>query len=203
MLKVLDPNQTYTFSKIFELKAYTEDVISDFGYEFVRGHLVFPHFPGDISIYEQTPRKIQSILPFIDLVNEVTRREMIISPVISDLIEATQARVRIEFPIQVNSQLQGFLDYYLVSQSEVIIIEAKQEDLYNGFTQLATELIALDQWDRTPNQSTLVGAVTTGLIWQFGRLQRETKQIEQDLNIYRLLEDWDPLLRILIQALLG
>jgi hypothetical protein len=72
-----------------------------------------------------------------------------------------------------------------------------------GFTQLATEMIALDQWEKTPTQSTLIGAVTTGSIWQFGRLNRATKHFEQGLDIYRVPEDLEPLMRILVQSLIA
>lgn len=64
-------------------------------------------------------------------------------------------------------------------------------------------MIALDRWDRTPDQPILLGAVTTGTIWQFGRLHREMKEIEQGLNLYVVPDDLDPLMRILVQALIG
>lgn len=61
------------------------------------------------------------------------------------------------------------------------MIEAKNEDLQRGFTQLAVELIALEQW--TPSQQPVLhGAVSTGVIWQFGTLERQTKQITKTLT---------------------
>ncbi|MBW4546132.1 MAG: hypothetical protein KME25_17035 [Symplocastrum torsivum CPER-KK1] len=38
------------------------------------------------------------------------------------------------------------LDYYLPSEHELLVIEAKNADLQRGFTQLGVELIAIDQW---------------------------------------------------------
>ena len=65
---------------------------------------------------------------------------------------------------------------------------------------LAVELIALDQW--TPSQQPLLhGAVSTGVIWQFGTLERQTKQITQNLNLYRVPADLEELLRILVAIL--
>jgi hypothetical protein len=81
------------------------------------------------------------------------------------------------------------------------VIEAKREDLDYGFTQLVAEMIALDQWDRSPDQPQLLGAVTTGQIWRFGLLDRATKHIEQGLDLYRVPDDLDIVVRILIQAL--
>ncbi len=203
MTRILDLSQPYTFSRIFELRAYLEDVVADFGYSLVRERLPLPVYTGEIDRSQDTRARIEDILPYVDLSNETTRREMIIAPIIADLVHYTQAQLRIEYLIKVNLQLQGYFDYYLNAHNPVIIIEAKQEDMYNGFTQLAAELIALDQWDRTPPQPLLLGAVTTGTIWQFGRLQREAKLIEQDLNLYQVPDDLDILSRILVQALLA
>jgi hypothetical protein len=75
----------------------------------------------------------------------------------------------------------------------------------NGFTQLVAELIAVDQWERSPSvevMSHLFGAVTTGSIWQFCSLDRATQQITQILNLYRVPEDIEELLRILIQSVM-
>ena len=71
-----------------------------------------------------------------------------------------------------------------------------------GFSQLVAEMIALDQWDRSPVQPLLIGAVTTGQIWRFGVLDRAKKNIEQGLDLYRVPEDLESVLRILIHALL-
>jgi len=65
------------------------------------------------------------------------------------------------------------------------------------------ELIALDRWQETSQQSILIGAVTTGTVWQFGRLHRETKEIYQGLNLYLVPDDLEPLMRILVQALIA
>jgi hypothetical protein len=78
----------------------------------------------------------------------------------------------------------------------------EEEDLTYGFTQLVAEMIALDRWEKTPNQQILIGAVTTGFIWKFGRLDREQKHFQEGLDSYRVLEDLEPLLRILIRTLI-
>ncbi|NJN49563.1 MAG: hypothetical protein HC805_07090, partial [Alkalinema sp. RL_2_19] len=66
---------------------------------------------------------------------------------------------------------------------------------------LVAEMIALDQWEKTPNQPILLGAITTGSIWQFARLERQTQQITQGLESYRVPEDLEQLMRILVAAL--
>ncbi|MCU0571199.1 MAG: hypothetical protein MUF49_32115 [Oculatellaceae cyanobacterium Prado106] len=63
--------------------------------------------------------------------------------------------------------------------------------------QLAAELIALDAWidSETP---ILYGAVTTGEDWRFGVLERTVKQVTQDITLYRVPENVEQLLRILV-----
>jgi hypothetical protein len=135
------------------------------------------------------------------LTSETARREVLISQVVLEVVQQTKSQLRIEYPIKVTEQLQGYLDYLLQSQSEILVIEAKREDMDYGFSQLVAEMIALDQWDRTPVQPQLIGVVTTGQIWRFGLLDRQQKLIEQGLDLYRVPDDLEAVLRILIQAL--
>lgn len=66
--------------------------------------------------------------------------------------------------------------------------------------QLAIELIALDQWIKS-DQSILYGAISTGNIWQFGQLDRQSRYVIQDLNLYRVPADLEDLLRILVEIM--
>ena len=202
-MSVLDPNQSYTFSKIFELRIRPDELANEFGYELTRKHLQLPQYQLELEHLEYLKNRITVVLPYVDLVNETSRREVLISQVVLQLVEYTKAQLRIEYSIKVNEQLQGYLDYLLRSQTELLVIEAKREDLDYGFTQLVAEMIALDQWNRIPEQSILIGAVTTGTVWQFGCLHRETKEIEQGLTLYRVPDDLEPLMRILVQALIA
>ena len=203
MSKLLNPNQPYTFSKIFELHIEPDDLVTEFGYTLERTRLNLPQYPGELDRLEERRSRIEEVLPYVSLASETSRREVLISQVVLDLVHYTKAQLRIEYPLKVTEQLQGYLDYLLVSQTQLLVIEAKREDLDYGFTQLVAEMIALDYWDRTPEQSTLIGAVTTGKIWQFGRLNRAKKHIEQGLDSYRVPDDLDPLMRILVQALIA
>ncbi len=197
---ILDPNRSYTFSNYFDLNADAFDLVAEFGYTLIRTQLLLPLFSGQLEQLDALKQRIDAILPYVDLVNETARREIFIAPIVSELVRITHARLSIEYPLQVNSQLQGSLDYYLRTQTHLLVIEAKQADLTRGFTQLAMEMIALDQWtDLT--QPYLLGAITTGNIWQFGLLHRTSKQIEQGLNLYRVTEDIEAVIRILLAAL--
>jgi hypothetical protein len=106
---------------------------------------------------------------------------------------------RVEYPILVSSWLKGDLDYYFQS-SNLLIIEAKRDNLYAGFTQLGAGLIALDQWIDL-DVPILYGAVTTGIDWQFGIFDRATKTLTEDLKLYRVPEELETLVRILLGIL--
>ncbi len=201
MTKVLNPQRTYTFSEIFNLRIAADDLTSDFGYTLTRKRLQLPQYQGELERLEALRVRLEAVLPYVDLSSETARREILIAPVILELVLYTQAQLRIEYPIKVTEQLQGSLDYLLRSQRELLVIEAKREDLDYGFTQLAAAMIALAQWDRTPAQPILIGALTTGQVWTFARLDRAAKQLEQGLDLYRIPDDLDALMRILVQAL--
>jgi hypothetical protein len=205
-MALLDATQSYTFSRYFEMNLEAGELAAEFGYSLVRKNLQLPEFQGTLDRIQELSDRLEEVLPYVPLTSELARREMIIARVISELIHYTQAELRIEYSIKVSNWLQGNLDYLLWRQTctQFVVIEAKYEDLTRGFTQLVAELAAIDQWEKTPDrsiQSHLIGAVTTGTSWQFGRLDRSTKIFEQSINSYRVPEDIDAVMRILVAAL--
>jgi hypothetical protein len=200
-MKVLDPSISYTFSKIFELNIIAEDLAIEFGYTLTRKRLNWPQYQGELDRIDELRNRIDEILPYVSLSTEIARREILISPVIVDLIHYTKARIRIEYPIKVTEQLQGNLDYLIESKNQLLVIEAKREDLDFGFTQLAAQMIALDQRETNNRTDYILGAVTTGKLWEFGLVNCKTKQVYQGLDSYRVPEDVEPLMRILVQIL--
>jgi hypothetical protein len=130
----------------------------------------------------------------------MARREFLIAPVLTDVLHYTQSTLNIEYPVSVNHQLKGSLDYLLQNQQTFLAIEAKNEDLERGFVQLAIELIALDQWIDS-DQLILQGAISTGNIWQFGQFDRTTRQMTQDLDLYRVPADLTELTQVLVHIL--
>jgi hypothetical protein len=204
-MSILQADASYTFSKIFELKAPPDELIQELGYRLVRADVQLAQYRGELDRLERTRSEIEEMLPYVDLSTEMARREILISGVVKDLIHYTHAQLRIEYPLKVSAYLQGNLDYLMRTQTELLVIEAKQEDLRNGFTQLAAELIALDQWENGVKADVLpqlVGAVTTGDLWQFGLLDRAAKVITQVVNIYAVPKELEVLQRILIKVLM-
>ena len=136
----------------------------------------------------------------ISLSNETARRETLVSPILLEVIRYCQCQMRIEYPLTVNNWLKGHLDYLLRSKNDLLVIEAKNDDLTRGFTQLAVELIALSQIEE---QTLLYGAVTIGNVWQFGKLDRLQKQIAQDINLFKVPDDLDSLVGVIMGILEG
>lgn len=202
-MPLLNPDQSYTFSKIFELKVPADDLALEFGYTLSRTKLNLPQPTAPRDRIADLRSRIEGILPYVDLSTEAARRELLIAPVIAKLIHYTKAKLRIEYPIIVTNPLQGSLDYLITGQQELVIIQAKRQDLDYGITQLVAEIITLDQWERTPEQPMLLGAVTTGKLWEFARLDRAQKHISLGLESYRVPEDIEPLIGILVHSLLA
>jgi len=199
---VLDPNSSYTFNEFFELQILADELAEPFGYTLTKQKLNLPEYAGELNRLEELRSRIEEVLPYVNLSNETSRREILISKVATELVYYTKASLRIEYPLMVSSQLQGYLDYLFRGKSELLVIEAKRQDLDYGMTQLIAELIALDKWERTPEQSMLSGSVTTGRLWEFALLDRKKQHIYVGLEIYRVPEDVDILMQILVQAIL-
>jgi hypothetical protein len=198
--KILQADKSYTFRQYFEMAYEPEDILAEFGYRLQRSVLQLPQSTAELDRLPNLKARIQESLPYITLTSEAARREVLIAPLLLDVVHYTQTQLRIEYPLVVTEQLKGSLDYYLYGANRLLVIEAKNADLAKGFTQLAVELIALDQWTDSP-EPLLWGAVSTGDIWQFGLLNREQRLIQQGVTLYRVPDDLDGLVRSLVGIL--
>lgn len=201
-IPVIRPDASYTFRSYFEMPYEPEDILAAFGYRLRRAAVDLPRSTTPLTRLAQLQTSIEESLPYISLTSEAARRELLIAPVVREVVHYTRAQLRIEYPLNVSEQLKGSLDYYLYTDRKLLVVEAKHADMARGFTQLAVELVALDQWCDDA-QPVLPGAVSTGDIWQFGTLQRATKLVTQDVHLYRVPADVEQVLRILVVALEG
>jgi hypothetical protein len=190
-----------TIQELCDIEA--QDLAKEFGYSFERKWLKLPQYTGELDRSQQTQERIEEVLPYVSLTSDHAKREILVSPIMRDLIYYTKANVRIEYPIKATDQLQGVLDYFIKSTQCAVITFAKGADTDFGMTQLITSLMALDLWLEDPPQTSLIGAVTTGRTWEFARLNRQSKHIEQGLEAYHFLKDFETLMRILVQATIG
>jgi hypothetical protein len=198
----LEEKASYTFADYFNMGLYTEDVLKHFGFTFEVRDLVLPSVQVSTEGATRLREKLLRHLPSIDLSSEISRREFLIAPVLFELIDLVQVKIRSEYLIRYTDQLKGTLDYLLQAQHALLIIEAKRDDLVRGFTQLSTELIAFDGWSDS-TEPFLYGAISTGEIWRFGVLDRANKHVIQDLTLYRVPADLHELMGILVGILTG
>lgn len=195
--RVLNPDESYTFSKFFELPFAPEDILADLGCTLLRKRLELPHYSGDIPQLAFLRNYLERNLEFVAPISEISRREILIAPTLLEVCAYTHTRLNIEYTLKINEWLKGSLDYYIPGPHGLLVVEAKQSDLGRGFTQLAAELIALDQWVDS-SLPILRGAVTTGDLWKFGEFHHATRQVVEDRTLYKVPDELEPLLRILI-----
>ncbi|MEQ8974061.1 MAG: hypothetical protein RIE73_27170 [Coleofasciculus sp. C1-SOL-03] len=199
--KILQEGASYTFRSYFELPNDTDEVLAEFGYKFERQRLQLPKATREIPHLSELQQQLEDTIPYVTLSSETAKREILIAPVLTRVAVNCRRLLRIEYPLKVNEQLQGNLDYFIQSERGLIVIEAKRDDLTRGFTQLAVELIALAMLEESPQ--VLYGVVTIGELWVFGKLERSTSTITRDIGSYTLPDDLAELVRILVGILDG
>lgn len=194
--------ETCNFSDYFKLNYYPEDILNYFGYKLTSEELVLPKSQRQFDSLDNLKQRLRKSLPYITLDSETARREFLIAPVLMELINYCQVKLKVAYQLEIEPQLKGSLDYFLEAGNNFLVIEAKDENLERGFKQLAVELIALDKAIEA-EQNLLYGAVSIGKIWQFAILNRQKKQVKQDLILYRVPTDLEELIKILVEILTG
>ena len=206
-MTTINAQQAYTYSRYSELQIDPIDLCEYFGYRLdIVNELSLATLTGALADLPQLQQRLSRISTRLISRNEQSKREMLVAPVVEYVVEIADALIRIEYAVKVSHQLQGTVDYLLSidNLAQLLVIEAKRDDLDYGFTQLMAELIALDQWERSPSresQPILLGAITTGAIWQFAALDRVEKKIRQGVRSFRSPEDLDEIVRNLVGSL--
>lgn len=200
-LQILDPERSYTFRSYFEMTHDPEDILAEFGYQLDKARISLPQGQHILPQLTELQQRIERTLPVVSLTSETARRETLVAPILIDVAAFCHCQLKIEYPLNVSQWLKGNLDYLLRSDHEFLIIEAKNDDLSRGFTQLAVELIALAK--QQESTESLFGAVTIGEVWRFGKLDPQKQQITQDLELFKLPGDLDSLVSVLIGIVEG
>jgi hypothetical protein len=127
---------------------------------------------------------------------EKARSEMIIAPILIEIRKKMQGKISLfsgtEFNVDSSRGLNGTCDFLMSLDSEQLfikapvfaIVEAKKENVNGGLGQCIAEMLAAQIFNQQEgnNISVIYGAVTTGNIWKFLRL--ETNQVFIDLSEY-------------------
>ncbi|NEN99508.1 MAG: hypothetical protein F6K50_29705 [Moorea sp. SIO3I7] len=199
---IFKENRKYTFSDYFAMTNPTEEIVGEFGYSFAIEVIDLPKSTNyDLDIIENLNHTYYTIIPKISLTSEIAKREFLIAPLILEIAKLLPVKVNVEYPLDINDQLGGALDYLLKSSQNLIIIEAKKKDIDGGFNQLAAELIALDKYEESESIEILYGAVTLGDIWKFGTLDRKRKHIAKTIQSQTIPRDTEEIFSILIGIL--
>ncbi len=198
---IFQAGRSYDFHNYVDLPFEPEDILRAFDYTLRHDtlDLMQGFVPPERS--QELQYRITRSLRSVSLSSANARREVLVAPILLEIVDLTEAQLRIDYPVQVNERLQGTIDYYLYKEEKrVVVCHAHNSDLTKGFTQLAVQMIALNQWQ--PKETNLLGAITAGDIWQFGVLHSASRLIWQDINLLRVPADLPNLLQVLAAALL-
>lgn len=127
---------------------------------------------------------------------EKARSELIVADVLVELCEQFDHRISffsgIDFNVDFENDLTGVCDF-LVSLSPgqlfleapaIVLVEAKNTDVKLGLGQCTAEMIAAQRFNQEKGNDIpcVYGATTTGVDWQFLKLEKKNLQI--DIAIY-------------------
>ena len=199
--KILEEGKTYSFRSFFEMSYGIEEILAEFGVSFQIAKLALPRADVDASITEPLKKDLEESLDVVVLASEMARREILVAPVLVKAVKLSKSQVRIEHPLIADQQLKGKLDYLVRGKHNLLVVEAKNDDMARGFTQLSVEMIALSR--RDPSLKTVYGAVTIGDVWRFGILEVEESRVTQNRSLYRVPEDTHDVMSILVGILAG
>ncbi|MDF5708390.1 MAG: hypothetical protein PUP90_12065 [Nostoc sp. S4] len=144
--------------------------------------------------------------------SEKARSELIIAPILVDLRRQLHEQVSlfsgVDFTVDNTKGLNGTCDFIITKSPEILIltapvitvVEAKKENINAGLGQCAAEMVAAKIFNQqaATEIKAIYGAVTTGSIWQFLKLEEQTLII--DLSEY-YLKDVNKILGILASGI--
>ena len=150
----------------------------------------------------------------VSINTEKARSEMIIAPILLEIRRKLNYQISlfsgIEFNVDPGKGLNGFCDFLMSNSQEQLfictpilaIVEAKNDNLKAGLGQCIAEMVAAQLFNQQEGNeiSIIYGAVTTGTVWQF--LKLENKVVSIDLTEY-FIRDIQKIIGILIKAMKG
>jgi hypothetical protein len=168
-----------------------------------------------IEISEKLTNTLEETTELALAINtEKARSEMIITPILLEVRRKANYQISLfsgtDFNVDVERGLNGYCDFVISRSREqltinapvLIIVEAKNENIKGGLGQCAAAMLAAQLFNEQEGNEikTIYGAVTTGDIWKF--LKLEGTDIFIDLNNY-YIQELNKILGILCQGVLG
>lgn len=195
---IFKAGKRYNFSDYFKMSYPTEEILAEFGYSFALEKLELPlarEIEQQVIDYLRT--SYYALIGKVPLHSETAKRELLVAPLLQSVIKNVDAKLNIEYPIDLDDKLSGSIDYLFRAKHELVVIEAKKSDMERGFNQLAVEMIAVDKYEGEEPPNVLYGAVTVGEMWRFAVLERDAKRLVKDVHTFRFPEDLEQLFAIL------
>jgi hypothetical protein len=138
---------------------------------------------------------------------EKARSEFIIAPILAELTEITHHSISlfsgIDFTVDRQHGLSGRCDFlisaspiqYSLTAPVLALVEAKNDNINSGLGQCMAEMVAAQIFNQKENtERTIYGAVSTGSVWHF--LKLEQNRIYIDKQTY-FIDSLDLLLGVL------
>jgi co-chaperonin GroES (HSP10) len=168
-----------------------------------------------IEISEKLTNTLEETTELALAINtEKARSEMIITPILLEVRRKANYQISLfsgtDFNVDIERGLNGYCDFVISRSKEqltinapvLIIVEAKNENIKGGLGQCAAAMLAAQLFNEQEGNEikTIYGAVTTGDIWKFLKLQGT--DIFIDLNNY-YIQELNKILGILYQGVEG
>lgn len=133
---------------------------------------------------------------------EKARSELIVAPVLMEVRRQCGGRVGLfsglEFSVDRDKGLTGFCDFLMTATTSqmdlrapvLAVVEAKNDNIHGGVPQCVAEMYAaalFNARDEQPKRA-IYGAVTTGSLWTFLKLDGATVTIDLDEYYLREIE---------------
>ncbi|MYB94480.1 hypothetical protein F4054_10675 [Candidatus Poribacteria bacterium] len=139
---------------------------------------------------------------------EKARSELIVADILVELCEKFDYRISffsgIDFNVDFENDLTGVCDFLIslspgqlfLEEPVIALVEAKNTDMKLGLGQCVAEMIAAQRFNQEKGNDIpcVYGATTTGVDWQF--LKLEEKNLQIDIAIYPIQQS-DKILGIL------
>ncbi|NJK70134.1 MAG: hypothetical protein HC789_17205 [Microcoleus sp. CSU_2_2] len=148
----------------------------------------------------------------VDINTEKARSELIIAPILLEVRRQLNYQISLfsgsEFNVDPEQGLNGTCDFLVslsperlfISAPVIALVEAKKEDIKSGLGQCGAEMLAAQLFNEQEgnNISIIYGAVTSGTVWRFLKLERNVIYIDP---IEYYLRDVGKILGILLSAI--
>ncbi|MBW4440685.1 MAG: hypothetical protein KME10_05505 [Plectolyngbya sp. WJT66-NPBG17] len=120
---------------------------------------------------------------------EKAQSELIIAPILLEVREIAQPQSSLFSGVSLNADpaagLVGECDFILSKSSNqlevtspiAVLVEAKNNDIKSGLGQCVAQMVGAQRFN-AENSLTIIGAVTTGVLWRFLRLDAQTLEID-------------------------